>query len=148
PRNLHGPAAPCVCAQCSRGPAHQYRARFVSARDTRSAATPPVGDVLEQGDDNRAWPNLFRRPYEIRTTRDGKIAGPRARCLEAGNSWRMIAPPRWSEHELEEYRLRAIEAFRRQRMQEPLEDYLKVFDRYRAVMEDILKASADLAQLD
>jgi len=60
----------------------------------------------------------------------------------------MIEPPRWTREELEQYRARAVEAFRHQRMQEPLEDYLEVFDRYRVVMENLLEASADLAQLD
>lgn len=40
-------------------------------------------------------------------------------------------PPRWSEEELAADRKRAIEAFRVERMQEPLEVYVEAFDNFR-----------------
>jgi XamI restriction endonuclease len=60
----------------------------------------------------------------------------------------MIQPPRWSSEELEQDRLRAVDAFRVARMQEPLEDYLETFDQYQGVVENLLEVSVDLAQLD
>ena len=56
----------------------------------------------------------------------------------------MIPPPRWTSEDLEQARVRAVEAFRRQRMQEPLEDYLALFDQYQEVMDHLLKTSGDL----
>jgi XamI-like restriction endonuclease len=58
-----------------------------------------------------------------------------------------IAPPRWSEEQLDADRLTAIEAFRVERMQEPLEAYLEAFDEYRGAVEDLLEATVDLTQL-
>jgi XamI restriction endonuclease len=58
-----------------------------------------------------------------------------------------VAPPRWTEEQLEADRLTAIEAFRVERMQEPLEAYLEAFDEYRGSVEDLLEATVDLRQL-
>jgi hypothetical protein len=58
-----------------------------------------------------------------------------------------VAPPRWTEAELEAARQTAIEAFRTERMQEPLEAYLEAFDEYRGAVEDLLEATVDLTQL-
>ena len=58
-----------------------------------------------------------------------------------------IDPPRWTEAELEAARQTAIEAFRTERMQEPLEAYLETFDEYRGAVEDLLEATVNLTQL-
>jgi hypothetical protein len=58
-----------------------------------------------------------------------------------------VAPPLWTEDELDAARLTAVEAFRTERMQEPLEAYLESFDEYRGAVEDLLEATVDLTQL-
>jgi hypothetical protein len=58
-----------------------------------------------------------------------------------------IPPPRWTEADLEAARQTAIEAFRTERMQEPLEAYLEAFDEYRGAVEELLEATVDLTQL-
>jgi hypothetical protein len=60
----------------------------------------------------------------------------------------MLTPRLWIANELERDRLTAIAAFRRERLEEPLEQYLEAFDRYRRVVEDLLAATGDLARLD
>lgn len=60
----------------------------------------------------------------------------------------MIAPPLWTKEQLEADRLKAIELFRKERMEEPLEDYLEAFDRYHGCIEEFLEATVDLSQLD
>jgi hypothetical protein len=60
----------------------------------------------------------------------------------------MIAPPKWTSDRLEEERVRAIDRFRRERMEEPLEQYLEVFDEYRGRVEDLLETTVDLSNLD
>lgn len=58
-----------------------------------------------------------------------------------------IAPPRWTNVELDAARATAIETFRAERLQEPLEAYLEAFDEYRSAVEDLLEATVDLTQL-
>lgn len=58
-----------------------------------------------------------------------------------------VNPPRWTEEQLEADRLTAIEAFRVERMQEPLEAYLEAFDEYRGSVEDLLETTVDLTEL-
>lgn len=58
-----------------------------------------------------------------------------------------LAPPRWSTEELETARLVAIEAFRDQRITEPLEDYLGHFDEVLATFEDLLELTVDLSRV-
>jgi hypothetical protein len=60
----------------------------------------------------------------------------------------MIAPPRWTKEELEAQRVRSIELFRIERMQEPLEDYLEAFEEYQGAVETLLETSVDLLKLD
>lgn len=57
-------------------------------------------------------------------------------------------PPEWSEAQLEENRLVAIELFRHRRMEEPLEQYLATFDEYQGTVEELLEATVDLTDLD
>lgn len=59
----------------------------------------------------------------------------------------MIDPPLWPPAQLEIDRMKAIGIFRKERLEEPLEDYLKAFDEYRGYIEELLKATADLSLL-
>lgn len=56
----------------------------------------------------------------------------------------MIDPPRWTSDELERDRLIAIEHFREERMREPLERYLELFDKRRGDVEDLLETLVDM----
>ncbi|MBX9660390.1 MAG: XamI family restriction endonuclease [Nitrospiraceae bacterium] len=60
----------------------------------------------------------------------------------------MIDPPRWSKEQLEEDLAKAITFFRRQRLEEPLEDYLEAFDQYQGYIEELLETTVDLSQLE
>lgn len=55
--------------------------------------------------------------------------------------------PRWEPEHLEAQRRYSIERFREERMREPLEAYLWVFERYRAAAENLLELTADLSAL-
>lgn len=59
----------------------------------------------------------------------------------------MISPPVWTPEQLEVERVRAVAAFRRERLQEPLETYLEFFDEYQGVLEDLLEQTVDLTRL-
>lgn len=59
-----------------------------------------------------------------------------------------VDPPRWTSDQLEADLETAISAFRTERMQEPLEQYLEAFDEYRGAVEDVLEATVDLTQID
>jgi hypothetical protein len=59
----------------------------------------------------------------------------------------LIAPPVHTKEELEAARQTAISAFRKERLEEPLEDYLEAFDEYLGTTEDLLEATVDLADL-
>jgi hypothetical protein len=60
---------------------------------------------------------------------------------------RLLEPPRWTEDELEASRQCAIEDFRRQRMEEPLEAYIEAFEQRQAAFEDLLESTVDLTRL-
>ncbi|MFW6012270.1 MAG: XamI family restriction endonuclease [bacterium] len=60
----------------------------------------------------------------------------------------MIAPPEWTTEELRRARDRAEERFREERLQEPLEMYLGLFDEYQGVVEELLESTVDLTALD
>ncbi len=60
----------------------------------------------------------------------------------------MIAPPRWNAAQLEEARQRSIEDFREERLHEPLEMYLEIFDEYQGHLDDLLESTVDLSDLD
>ncbi|MGH2803314.1 MAG: XamI family restriction endonuclease, partial [Thermoleophilaceae bacterium] len=59
----------------------------------------------------------------------------------------LTPPPHLSSGELEMARQTAIEIFRQERMQEPLEAYLDAFDAYRGKMEELLEVTVDLSRL-
>lgn len=60
----------------------------------------------------------------------------------------MIDRPVWSSEQLEVERVKAIAIFRKERLEEPLEDYLEAFDEYQGYVEDLLETTVDLTQLD
>jgi XamI restriction endonuclease len=60
----------------------------------------------------------------------------------------MIDAPVWTSDELKQESLRAIEVFRKRRIEEPLEDYLEAFDEYQGVIEELLESTVDLSNLD
>ena len=58
-----------------------------------------------------------------------------------------VAPPRWSESEFAAQITRATEIFKNKRIDEPLELYSDLFDRYRDSVENLLEESVDLQEL-
>jgi len=60
----------------------------------------------------------------------------------------MTEPPVWTREQLEIDRVKAIGLFRKERMEEPLEDYLEAFDEYQGHIEELLETTVDLAQLE
>ena len=60
----------------------------------------------------------------------------------------MIAPPRWTSEQLEDARQHAIDLFREERLQEPLEMYLEIFDEYQGHLGDLLESTVDLTELE
>lgn len=60
----------------------------------------------------------------------------------------MIEPPVWSSERLEADRLKAIAAFLKERLEEPLEDYLEAFDEYQGYVEEVLETTVDLSDLE
>lgn len=59
----------------------------------------------------------------------------------------MKAPPRWSEEQLVRDRRIAIEEFRRERVEEPLEYYLEALDDSLGKIEELLEITVDLTRL-
>ncbi|MCA1648851.1 MAG: hypothetical protein LC753_00795 [Acidobacteria bacterium] len=59
----------------------------------------------------------------------------------------LLQPPRWTSDELERDRQRAIEIFRKQRLEEPLEVYLEAYDEKQKAFEDLLELTVDLTQI-
>ncbi len=60
----------------------------------------------------------------------------------------MIDPPAWSGVDLDRARTQAEEHFRQSRYTEPRADYLKLFDEYRGIVEEVLQETADLTDVD
>lgn len=60
----------------------------------------------------------------------------------------MISPPHRSTEDLETARAVAIDVFRKERLEEPLEDYLEAFDEYLGTNEELLETSVDLLALE
>lgn len=60
----------------------------------------------------------------------------------------MIEPPTWSKDQLELDRQKAIAEFTRERLEEPLEDYLEAFDSHQSVIEELLELTVDLANIE
>jgi hypothetical protein len=60
----------------------------------------------------------------------------------------MIPPPRWTRVQLETGLGHAKEAFRLERLQEPLHAYLDAFERYHGFVQRLLDTSIDLTELE
>jgi len=60
----------------------------------------------------------------------------------------VIDPPLWSKERLDEDLHKAIAVFRKERLEEPLEDYLEAFDQYQGHVEEFLETTVDLSELD
>lgn len=60
----------------------------------------------------------------------------------------MIPPPVWTSEELKRDLLIAVEAFRTERIQEPLEQYHNAFDDFQGVVEELLETTVDLTALE
>lgn len=60
----------------------------------------------------------------------------------------MIEPPVWTAEQLEIDRLKASAAFTKERLEEPLEDYLEAFDQYQGYVEELLETTIDLTDLE
>jgi len=60
----------------------------------------------------------------------------------------VIEPPFWTAEQLELDRLEAIENFRKVRLEEPLDDYLRAFDQYHKSVEELLVSTMDLSALE
>jgi hypothetical protein len=60
----------------------------------------------------------------------------------------MLSPPRWNEQELRSQLERAQDIFRKERIEEPLEVYLEVFEQYQGSVEELLETTVDLSALD
>lgn len=60
----------------------------------------------------------------------------------------MIDPPIWSNEQLEADRVKSSAAFSKERLEEPLEDYLEAFDEYQGYVEEILETTVDLSDLE
>jgi hypothetical protein len=58
------------------------------------------------------------------------------------------APPTWSEADFLRDLEESIELFRRQRMEEPLEDYIDAFEDFQGYYEDLLERTVDLTNFD
>lgn len=59
----------------------------------------------------------------------------------------MVEPPNWDSGELLAQSNAAKELFRKQRIEEPLEDYLEAFDEYQGDVEDLFETTVDLTNL-
>jgi hypothetical protein len=60
----------------------------------------------------------------------------------------VIEPPIWTAEQLEADRLKASAAFSKERLEEPLEDYLEAFDEYQGYVEEVLETTVDLSNLE
>ncbi len=56
--------------------------------------------------------------------------------------------PIWTSEQLEADLLTSSAAFSKERLEEPLEDYLKAFDEYQGYVEEMLETTLDLSQLE
>lgn len=58
-----------------------------------------------------------------------------------------ISPPKWTDEQFEDDRTQSIHIFRKQRMQEPLEQYLEAFEVNRDAIDTLLESTVDLTEL-
>ncbi|APH56983.1 Type II restriction-modification system restriction subunit [Granulibacter bethesdensis] len=60
----------------------------------------------------------------------------------------MIDPPIWTSEQLDEERAKSSAAFSKERLEEPLEDYLEAFDQYQGYVEEVLETTVDLTDFE
>lgn len=60
----------------------------------------------------------------------------------------MIDPPVWNDAQLDADRDKAVAAFSKERLEEPLGDYLEAFDEYQEHIEEFLKSTANLRSIN
>ena len=60
----------------------------------------------------------------------------------------MIDPPFWEDEQLDADRSRVIAAFSKERLEEPLEDYLEAFDEYQEHIEKFLAITSNFLEID
>jgi hypothetical protein len=60
----------------------------------------------------------------------------------------MVDPPRWNVEELKNAAAQAIGLFRKERLEEPLGEYLAAFGVYRGNVEKLFEATVDLTDLN
>ena len=60
----------------------------------------------------------------------------------------MKSPPNWTKRQLRKQAEKAVELFRQERMEEPLEAYTEFFDEYQTHFEELLEKTVDLTQLE
>lgn len=60
----------------------------------------------------------------------------------------MIEPPIWTDEQLEADLSKAAAVFSKERLEEPLEDYLEAFDEYQGYAEEIMESTVDLSQIE
>lgn len=60
----------------------------------------------------------------------------------------MIEAPVWTSKQLEADLIKSAAAFSKERLEEPLEDYLEAFDEYQGYVEEILETTVDLSELE
>jgi hypothetical protein len=77
------------------------------------------------------------------TLTSDRVAAPRTPRRPGG----ALPPPRWSDAQLDEARQRAIEDFRRERLQEPLAAYQAWLTQSRATMRALLARTDDLTRI-
>jgi hypothetical protein len=58
-----------------------------------------------------------------------------------------VDAPVWTADELRHESLRAIDVFRKRRIEEPLEEYLEAFDEYQGHVEELLESTVDLSNM-
>jgi hypothetical protein len=68
--------------------------------------------------------------------------------LSAGRESRFIPRVTWTAAQLDADRQQAREQFARERMLEPLEEYLGQFDRVQDVLDDLIESTVDLSQIE
>jgi len=60
----------------------------------------------------------------------------------------VIEAPVWTSKQLEADLIKSAAAFSKERLEEPLEDYLEAFDEYQGYVEEILETTVDLSELE
>lgn len=78
---------------------------------------------------------------------DAALQDEPAHGCDRGAVSQPVQPPRWDAARLEADRQTAIGDFRRERIEEPLEQYLEFFQAAREAMENLLELSVDLSDI-